>query len=375
MIQTPPEERLPVVTHVGTFNEQLVRQAILRELERGGQTFVVHNRVKSIDALREQLEEIVPEARMATAHGQMNERTLEKVMSAFARGEFDVLISTAIVENGIDIPNANTLIVDRADWFGLAQLYQLRGRVGRGAQQAYAYFFYHKSGRLTEEARERLNTLAENTHLGAGYQIAMRDLEIRGAGDILSTRQTGHVAAVGLNLYTQLLTQAIQKLKGSRGSEPTPPAATSGIIINLPLPAYIPRDWITEISLRLQIYRRIGDLYRLDQVDDMERELQDRFGRLPDAVAGLLYQIRVKLLAQRAGATAVMLHEGLTIQVKLPYLYQLDRVMVRQELGDDVQVTRTAVEIPLGVGETWRTRLLEVLEALAQRGITAGTPA
>ena len=375
MIQTPPEERLPVITHVGTFNEQLVRQAILRELERGGQIFVVHNRVKTIDALREQLEEIVPEARMATAHGQMNERTLEKVMSAFARGEFDVLISTAIVENGIDIPNANTLIVDRADWFGLAQLYQLRGRVGRGAQQAYAYFFYHKSGRLTDEARERLNTLAENTHLGAGYQIAMRDLEIRGAGDILSTRQTGHVAAVGLNLYTQLLTQAIQKLKGSRGSEPMPPAATSGIIINLPLPAYIPQDWITEISLRLQIYRRIGDLYRLDQVDDMERELQDRFGKLPDAVAGLLYQIRVKLLAQRAGATAVTLHEGLTIQVKLPYLYQLDRVMVRQELGDDVQVTRTAIEIPLGVGETWRTRLLEVLEALAQRGIAAGTPA
>lgn len=375
MIQTPPEERLPVITHVGTFNAQLVRQSILRELERGGQVFVVHNRVKSIDALREQLEEIVPEARMITAHGQMNERHLERVMSAFARGEYDVLISTAIVENGIDIPNANTLIVDRSDWFGLSQLYQIRGRVGRGAQQAYAFFFYHASGRVSDEARLRLNTLEENTHLGAGYQISMRDLEIRGAGDILSTRQTGHVAAVGLNLYTQLLAQAIQKLKGTRSTEPAPVAATSSMIINLPISAYIPNDWISEISLRLQIYRRIGDLHRPEQVEDMRRELEDRFGKLPPAVDGLLYQIIVKLLAQKAGATAVTVHEGLTVQVKLPYLYQLDRAMVAQELGRDLNVTRTAVEIPLGSTEIWRTRLIEVLTELSKRGQLAGESA
>ncbi|MBZ0304205.1 MAG: transcription-repair coupling factor, partial [Anaerolineae bacterium] len=202
MIQTPPEERLPVVTHVGTFDDQLVRQAVLRELERGGQVFYVHNRVQSIEMVRDRLEHIVPELRTIVAHGQMHERTLEKVMVAFGRGDFDALVSTSIIESGIDIPNANTLIVDRADWFGMSQLYQLRGRVGRSAQQAYAYFFHAGAGYLTEEARARLETLAENTHLGAGFQIAMRDLELRGAGDILSTRQTGHVSAVGLQLYT-----------------------------------------------------------------------------------------------------------------------------------------------------------------------------
>ncbi|MBZ0309806.1 MAG: DEAD/DEAH box helicase, partial [Anaerolineae bacterium] len=184
IIQTAPEERLPVATHVGMYDEKLVRQAILREIERGGQVFFVHNRVRSIKAVTRQLENLVPEANFAVAHGQLNEHQLERIMRDFARGDHDVLISTSIIESGLDIPNANTIILDRADWFGLAELYQLRGRVGRSANQAYAYFFHPSTSRLTDEARSRLETIGEETQLGAGLSIAMRDLEIRGAGDI-----------------------------------------------------------------------------------------------------------------------------------------------------------------------------------------------
>jgi transcription-repair coupling factor (superfamily II helicase) len=366
MIQTPPEERLPVITHTGKFDEKLIRQAVLRELERGGQVFVVHNRIRTIETLRDQLAEIVPEARIVVGHGQMQERQLERVMSAFAHGEYDILLSTAIIENGIDLPNVNTLIVDRADWFGMAQLYQLRGRVGRSAQQAYAYFFHPR--RQTEEARTRLETLAENTNLGAGFQIAMRDLEMRGAGDILSLRQTGHVAAIGLHLYTQLLTQAIQKLKGAADGPPAA-AETAGIIIDLPLPAYLPDDWIPEMALRLQIYRRIAGLTSREDVEAMRAELRDRFGQLPLAVEGLLYQIEVKLLAQAANATHILGRDD-HIQIRLPYLGEVNRPALEQHLGDDARVSRTAITFPLD-DELWQLRLLDILTTLAE-GITQG---
>ncbi len=362
MIQTPPEERLPVFTHVSAAEPGLVRQAILREMDRGGQVFFVHNRIRTIDRIREMLEDLVPEARIITAHGQMGERQLESIMSAFDRSEYDVLLSTAIIESGIDIPNANTLIVDRADLFGLAQLYQLRGRVGRSAQQAYAYFFYPNETRLSEEARARLQTLEENTGLGSGYQIAMRDLEIRGAGDILSTRQTGHVAAIGLHLYTQLLTQAVQELKGKTPSEPLPVAATSSIILDLPVPAYLPTDWIQEIALRLQLYRRVANLTTLEELDAMRAELRDRFGVLPAAVDGLLYQIEIKLLAQQAGATAVLSRDR-RIQIKLPYLPEINREALAKQLAADV--TRTAIEIVQDREGMWRLRLSEILQAVA----------
>ncbi len=374
MIQTPPEERLPVITQVSPFDESLVRQAVLRELERGGQVFIVHNRIRTIHTLHDALEEIVPEARIITGHGQMNERQLEGVMSSFARGEFDVLLSTAIIESGIDIPNANTLIVDRADWFGLAQLYQLRGRVGRSARQAYAFFFYHADGKLTGEARARLDTLKENSSLGAGLQIAMRDLEIRGTGDILSTRQTGHVAAVGLNLYTQMLSDAVDKLKRhmtptgpdagttSRVRKPTP-LSSSSIVLNLPLPAYIPDDWVEELALRLQIYRRIGSLTQPEEVHAMRDELLDRFGRLPQAVDGLLYQMEAKLLAQHAAATAVIVN-ATNVQIKLPYLAEINRDALADAIGSDARVTRTAVEVPRD--NAWRERLLKLLAQLSQ---------
>jgi transcription-repair coupling factor (superfamily II helicase) len=363
MIQTPPEERLPIITHVGPFDERLVRQAVLRELERGGQIFYVHNRVQSIDAARERLERVTPEVRTVVAHGQMDERTLEKVMTAFGHGNYDALVCTSIIESGIDIPNANTLIVDRADFFGMAQLYQLRGRVGRSSQQAYAYFFHAGDGRLNDEARVRLETLAENTDLGAGFQIAMRDLELRGAGDILRTRQTGHVAAIGLHLYTQLLTQAIHQLKGDYTRETTPAAAMSTVTIDLPLPAYLPTAWIPEMALRLQIYRRVASLTTTEEVKVMHDELRDRFGPLPSAAENLLYQIDVKLLAQAANATAVIAPDD-QIEIKLPYLAEINREKLERDLGDGITVTRTAVQIPLQ-RDLWQAKLLNVLTKLA----------
>jgi transcription-repair coupling factor (superfamily II helicase) len=260
-------------------------------------------------------------------------------------------------------------------------LYQLRGRVGRSAQQAYAYFFHPAANRMTEEARARLETLTEYTDLGSGYQIAMRDLELRGAGDILSTQQTGHVAAIGLHLYTQMLAQTVKTLKGdavSNGADlqtgaQAPNISDSTVLIDLPMPAYLPTDWIPEITLRLQIYRRIGGLVKISDVDAMEAELQDRFGDLPTAVQGLLFQIRVKLLAQAANATAV-LRRGDTsaskhdsrIEIRLPYLVELNRDALAGALGNDVRVTRTAVEVRLDrKPDEWRDRLTAVLKALA----------
>ncbi|MCY4464635.1 MAG: transcription-repair coupling factor [Chloroflexi bacterium] len=364
MIQTPPEERLPVITQVGAWDDKLSRMAIRRELDRGGQIFVVHNRIRSIHGIRDKLERLAPEASVAVAHGQMPARTLESVMSAFTHGEYDILLSTAIIENGIDMPRVNTLIVDRADTFGVSQLYQLRGRVGRSAQQAYAYFF-HSPGSLTEEARARLETLAENTQLGAGFQIAVRDLEMRGSGDILSMRQTGHVASVGMHLYTEMLQQAVNEQRGEKtGSDPGPASARERIIIDLPLPAYLPTDWIPEMALRLQLYRRIGNIAQVDEVDAMRDELIDRFGALPAAVEGLLYQIRVKALAQELRATHVQLRRG-QIHIKLPYLATLKRGLLEIILGEEIEVTRTELRLP--ADDDWQERLLQLLAVLKER--------
>lgn len=363
MIQTPPEERLPVITHVGAWNEKLARQAIMREVDRGGQIFVVHNRVRTIETVRERLEQLVPEASIVVGHGQMSSRQLERVISEFSHGQYDILLATSIIENGVDMPNVNTLIVDRADWFGMSQLYQIRGRVGRGAQQAYAYFFHAGTRKLTQEARARLETLAEHTNLGSGFQISVRDLELRGAGDILSMKQTGHVATVGLQLYTQLLQRAVARLKG----EELPQASTISqerIIIDLPIPSYIPNDWIPEMALRLQLYRRIGNLETVEDLSILKDELRDRFGTLPAAVEGLMYQIHVKLLAARINATAIIKPRA-HILVKLPWLAAVDRDALAASLGDDIEVSRTAVELAFDA-ETWQTRLLSILEELQQ---------
>jgi transcription-repair coupling factor (superfamily II helicase) len=364
MIQTPPEERLPIVTHVGVYNDKLVRQAILRELDRGGQVYFVHNRVQTIESIAAKLRRLVPEAETVVGHGQMDEQRLGTVMTAFARGDFDVLLCTTIIESGLDIPNANTLIIDRADWFGLAQLYQLRGRVGRGANQAYAYFFHPHTNRLTVEARARLDTIEEQTELGVGLSIAMRDLELRGAGDLLGTRQSGHIAAVGFSLYTQLLAQAVKHLRGE-GEAPHMPISTPTVTIDLPLPMYIPTSFIPEPALRIQLYRRLAELDSLSGIDEMEAELTDRFGTLPDTVQGLLLQLRVKLLAQAAQVIAVTT-EGGQISIRLPYLANVDRAALQLRLGHNVRVSRTAVWLPYDVSEYngWQAALLNVLSRL-----------
>ncbi len=366
MIQTPPEERLPVITHVGPLDEKLIRQAVLREMDRGGQVFVIHNRVKSIYQLQDRIEQIVPEASTVVGHGKMTGKQLEAVISDFGKGAYDILLATSIIENGIDMPNVNTLIVDRADWFGMSQLYQIRGRVGRSAQQAYAYFF-HPGGKLTEEAKVRLETLAEHTELGAGFQIAMRDMELRGAGDILSMKQTGHVATVGLHLYTQLLQQAIRDQKGEPQTASVPTYEQERLVIDLPLAAYIPNDWIPEMALRLQLYRRIGSLQNTDDIATLRDELQDRFGVLPEAVEGLLYQIEVKLLATAVNAVSVIKPRQ-HILVKLPWLAAVDRKVMQWRLNgsdnDDVEVSRTAVELRMDADNLWRLRLLDVLNQI-----------
>ncbi|MGB1285593.1 MAG: helicase-related protein, partial [Aggregatilineales bacterium] len=348
----------------------------LRELDRGGQVFVIHNRVKSIENLKEKLQEIVPEASIVIGHGQMSGRQLESVISEFSHGTYDILLATSIIENGIDMPNVNTLIVDRADWFGMSQLYQIRGRVGRGAQQAYCYFFHAKSN-VTEEAQQRLDTLAEHSDLGAGFQVAVRDMEIRGTGDILSTRQSGSISSVGLNLYTQLLQQSVSRLKevvdmptvdvtnGTEKKKSAPTINDDKVIIDLPVNAYLPTDWIPEMSLRLQLYRRMGDLQTLNDVDLMERELIDRFGSLPVAVEGLLYQFKVKILGAKLNATAIQKPRE-HILIKLPWLAAVNRRtlgIILNRNHDDIDVTRTEVQLAFDE-DVWQLRLLDVLKML-----------
>ena len=385
-INTPPEERLPIVTHSGPYNERLARQAILRELDRGGQVFFVHNRVQSIGIVRHKLEHLIPEARLGVGHGQMDEHELSRVMDQFTDGGIDILLCTSIIESGLDIPNANTLIVDRADTFGLAQLYQLRGRVGRGAAQAYAYFFTDRRHRPTVEARERLDTIAEQTELGAGYSIAMRDLEMRGAGDLLGPRQSGHISAVGFHLYTRLLTQAVKRLK-AQGARPKEGVSEQplgivdlgvGISVDLPLAASIPSDYVGDRGLRLQLYRRLANLTEEDDVAAMGAELADRFGPLPRVVENLLYQLRVKIRAARAGVSAVASAGGQIVLI-LPAREDGDYGGLVGNLGPGVRMSKNKIWLPPPKGDLrraaaerekeWREQLLAVLAQLAvERG-------
>ena len=361
-INTPPEERMPIVTRVGPYDDKQVRQAILRELERGGQVFYLHNRVETIRPVREKLAALVPEARIRIGHGQMPEHELEQTMDAFVRREVDVLLCTSIIESGLDIPNSNTLIVDRADTFGLAQLYQLRGRVGRGPVRAYAYFFTDRRHRPTPEAYDRLQALAEQTDLGGGYAIAMRDLEIRGAGEILGTRQSGHIAAIGFYLYTRLLAQAVRRLRAEREGlvpemENLPPS------VDLPLAAALPEEYVPDRDLRLRLYRRMAELAAEDELAALRKELEDRFGPLPSAAENLLYQLRVKILAQRAGADTVAMEGGmLTIGIVLGEDTSAGALHPR------ARYSKGRLYIPtIGDAETWKRELVETLQRWAAR--------
>ncbi|MFC7531466.1 transcription-repair coupling factor [Actinoplanes sp. GCM10030250] len=298
-IATPPEERHPVLTYVGAYDEKQVAAAIHRELLRDGQVFYLHNRVESIDRAARKLRELVPEARVAVAHGQMSEEQLEKVMVGFWEKEFDVLVCTTIVESGIDIPNANTLILERADLLGLAQLHQIRGRVGRGRERAYAYFLYPRDKPLTEHAHERLATIAQHTELGAGMYVAMKDLEIRGAGNLLGGEQSGHIEGVGFDLYVRMVGEAVQAFKGER------PEEEPEVKIDLPIDAHLPTEYIAVERLRLEMYRKLAEARSDTRLEEVIAEMTDRYGEPPAPVVNLIAVARFRQLARAYGLTDV----------------------------------------------------------------------
>ncbi|WP_182899862.1 transcription-repair coupling factor [Microbispora sp. H10830] len=305
-ILTPPEERHPILTFVGPYDEKQIAAAIRRELMRDGQVFFVHNRVRTIDKVASRLHELVPEARIAVAHGQMNESQLEKIMVDFWERNFDVLVSTTIVESGLDVPNANTLIVDRADNYGLSQLHQLRGRVGRGRERGYAYFLYPPESPLTETAHERLATIAQHTEMGAGMYVAMKDLEIRGAGNILGAEQSGHIAGVGFDLYVRMMAEAVQEQKSKLAGEAKVEERPE-VKVELPINAHVPHDYVTSERLRLEAYKRIAAIGSEDDIAAVRDELTDRYGRPPQEVDNLLEVARFRIKARKAGLTDVTL--------------------------------------------------------------------
>jgi transcription-repair coupling factor (superfamily II helicase) len=300
-ILTPPEERHPVLTFVGAYDVKQVAAAVRRELLRDGQVFFVHNRVTSIRKAAASVQELVPEARIAVAHGQMNEHELERIMVGFWDREFDVLVSTTIVESGLDIPNANTLIIDRADMYGLSQLHQLRGRVGRGKERAYAYFLYPPERSLTETAHERLATVAQHTEIGAGMYVAMKDLEIRGAGNLLGGEQSGHIAGVGFDLYVRMIGEAVAELRGDG------PAEKPEVRVELPVNAHIPHDYVPGERLRLEAYTRIAAIDAETDIAGVTEELTDRYGAPPEPVLNLLEVARLRMMARGAGLTDITL--------------------------------------------------------------------
>jgi transcription-repair coupling factor (superfamily II helicase) len=330
------------------------------------------------------LANLVPEARIGVGHGQMPEGQLANVMRQFTTGEIDILLSTSIIESGLDIPNANTLIVDRADTFGLAQLYQLRGRVGRGAMRAYAYFFRHRKLPPTIEGQQRLEVIAENTQLGAGYSIAMRDLEIRGAGDLLGTRQHGYIASVGFHLYTRLLADSVRRIRATAGTHL--PASASPfdamnlplampVNVDLPLAVGIPADYIPDQDLRLRLYRRIADLRDESEINALAAEFHDRFGILPEITQNLLYQMRVKLRAEKIGLASVSAENG-QIVLRYPTPSDGDSAPRLRDLGPAIRGGKNAYWLTFGRDTPspalrdsghlpdWPQRLLEALERI-----------
>lgn len=374
VINSPPSDRLPIHTYVGGYDPDIIRRAVIREIDRGGQVFFVHNRVQTIGAMASQLQKIVPEAKIGVAHGQMQERMLEEVMRRFTAGDIDVLLSTSIIESGLDIPNANTLIVDRGDTFGLSQLYQLRGRVGRGASRAYAYFLHHPRNRPTPEGLERLETIAENIQLGAGYSIAMRDLEMRGAGDMLGTMQHGFISAVGFHLYTRLLTEAVKELKndGAVSRQLIEISAFKEIrplvAVDLPLSVGIPVNYIPDEKLRLQLYRRLADVSADADLDEIEAEFEDRFGPFGKELKNLVWQLRIKLKAERIGLAAINM-EGDHLVLRYPPLPEGVKDRGLPEIGSKMRRGKNAYWLQLNQKDEWKNALLSALRQLEEKSL------
>jgi transcription-repair coupling factor (superfamily II helicase) len=387
-ILTPPEERYPVLTYVGPHDDKQVAAALRRELLRDGQAFYVHNRVSSIDEAAARVRDLVPEAKIGVAHGQMHEELLETTVEGFWNREFDILICTTIVETGLDISNANTLIVERADNFGLAQLHQLRGRVGRSRERGYAYFLYPQHAPLTETAYDRLATIAQNNELGAGMAVAMKDLEIRGAGNVLGAEQSGHVAGVGFDLYVRLVGEAVEAYRAAADGQTVLSAEEpKDVRIDLPVDAHLPPDYIPSDRLRLEGYRRLAAAADDSDIDAVIEELIDRYGALPETAERLIAVARLRLVCRTAGITEVSAASEATLRLAPMALPDSAQVrLARMYPGARYRATTSTVQVPIpragGVGAP-RIRDLELVQMVAdlvsaldaKRGEEAGTPA
>jgi transcription-repair coupling factor (superfamily II helicase) len=352
VIDTPPEERLPIRTFVVAYSDALAREVILREIDRGGQVYFVHNRVQSLAMVAAHLAELIPEARIRIGHGQMDQGQLEKVMLSFVNGEFDVLVCTTIIESGIDIPAANTIIIDEAPYYGLTQLHQLRGRVGRSGNRAYAYLLYRDGKPLSTEAQERLETIGSHTDLGSGLKIAMKDLELRGAGNLLGAEQSGHIAAVGFDLYVQMLHAAVEEKRTGIAVEEERP-----VLLDLPITALLPAEYITDPATRVREYRRIAAVRTVPELDDLLRELADRFGPLPDEVRSLGYLTTVKIAAVALGLEAVTFRDGSLTLRPFP-TGRLDQLALRRLFRDYLFIGPTSLRLTTnGLKLTWEEAL------------------
>jgi transcription-repair coupling factor (superfamily II helicase) len=339
LITTAPQDRVPVRTFVTATSASITREAILREVARNGQVFFVHNRVQSIYRACEELQQLVPEATFAVAHGQMDEHELEQIVLAFIRHEFDVLVCTTIIESGVDIPNANTIILDNAHALGLTQMYQLRGRVGRSTNRAYAYLLYPPKIPLSQEALERLEAIQEATELGAGFQVALRDMEIRGAGNILGAEQSGHIAAVGFDLYTRMLAHAVEEIKAGH-----PIAEPEDVALDIAVEAGIPEEYVADEQVRLETYRQIAGAPNERALRDLDDELTDRFGEIPALVLRLFDLVRLRHRATQLGLTGIVERDG-DIVIRPVIGARLDEQALRRQLGQGVRVTPNQVRL------------------------------
>jgi transcription-repair coupling factor (superfamily II helicase) len=364
-ILTPPEERHPVLTYVGAWDDKQMAAAIRRELLRDGQVFVIHNRVQSIDKAAAKIRNLVPEARVAVGHGQMKEHELERIMVGFWEKEYDVLVATTIVESGLDIPNANTLIVDRADTFGLSQLHQIRGRVGRGRERAYAYFTYDPSRPLTETSVDRLTTIAHNTDLGAGMAVAMKDLEIRGSGNLLGGEQSGHIAGVGFDLYVRLVGEAVSDYRAQATGE-SPAVEPAEVRVDLPVDAHLPHDYVPGERLRMEAYRKVASVQDDDQAQAVLDELTDRYGAAPAPVLNLLAVARFRAAMRKLGVTEVSM-QGRSIRIS-PVDLRESQQMKLTRLADGAvyksAVQTVSLKVPVGPDRRTPLRDVALLEKL-----------
>jgi transcription-repair coupling factor (superfamily II helicase) len=370
LIQTAPKNRMSIKTVVVPASDAVVQRAIVNELDRGGQVYYVHNRIESIYGVARALEALVPKARVAVGHGQMREHELEPVMNRFIDGEIDVFVSTTIIENGIDIPNVNTIVVNDADKFGLAQLYQLRGRVGRSNHQAYAFLLYQAHKALSEEAKARLEAIREFTHLGSGLQIAMRDLEIRGAGNLLGAAQSGFIGAVGFETYVQLLAEAISERKGTvRPAHDLKREA----VIDVKLDAYVPDDYIPQTSQKIAIYQQLAGARTLDQVDDALASVRDRFGPPPPEFDALVEITRLRVMALEVGVTRVVINEQrLTLGVGSGFRLDPDAIRKLQSISKNkfrFGEGRITIDLPARTAAEQLPTLRALLEALRPDGL------